>query len=738
MSDQQASVTRLKTGYAQTFRTNMDTAEGQLRTTGGYEDYFIRSEVNMMSFFKSLKSRYHRQDVDPSLFMPKAMVSANILEHFKPAKEPDLSYKDKKKKKAEMKAASERIGVNGLTEHPTEYTGLLSDQWYRKIEKPSFVGLSPYDEDAVFDTTTKYHYEAGQEPADFSASDLYREYNPRMFDSDYIGENFPLVLDEVQRLKALVEYYNVPVNAGSLSAADQRQLGYVRQTLLLMKSCLEKSLNTHSLEIVNEEDLGISPRLDPTVAKKELAKAQEALAIHLMKSEIDDVKAKYKAEFPAHETHFVQEAQSRHDTEFKQKYPYAREVYHSEESYIDVNYFMEGIDLEENSQRVTGNREIIDRILMNFMLHERRFSQQQILSLALERNMEQSLDEEKQRGRSKNPELKDVLYRKNLALRKKDADDAVALYRAGLSEMKKALDYFIYGKGEMSYSIQMLLLQYGYRPEVNKQREAKDESDRLPNTMKHIDDTVEDLISRYVFPDYQNLVRKHIKNDPMKYNLFNCYTDEEKAKGFALLILIHRADLINTKAEFAHELRGEMGLIFNTHVSFDADEAETFYKNKQEELSAEIIGTSVRKLHDFNFMLFEQDHNPINLMAVQGSLMELSLTSSMLLRLKTINPNWRSMPQLNDKRITIQSTYADGLFMQSRGAALMALSVRGEADPLSHLTDEEKAVFLADDSYANDEERFYAAAERMIEDGKKLQDLAHSQLMFDAAQKIGQ
>ncbi|MBQ1547370.1 MAG: hypothetical protein IIZ61_03160, partial [Lachnospiraceae bacterium] len=361
--------------------------------------YDENARKDIQKFFKDYKTRYRDADVDPELYTPYN--NPEPLWNFEKLESPKLSYKDKKKKKGEMKAAMKRAKEReafersgqpfpnqGYLTNASEYSAYMKEVAERKIAPvPDYSRLY---EDGFTAETDEYTYEDGTHALTFKKEDLYeKNYSPDMFDPTYFAENFASVMDEMQKLRDLVKYYSDDANAQDLSVFDTERLRVLTETLKLMEDCYDKALAVHSL--VRNEEGRIGFRLiEPEQTKEELAKAQEALRKYAL-SEDDAITAKIEKRYiESMSTHFEQETKDMQDR-YQEKITKTSvaEPFYAEETYRTLDRIVKATEMEENAERYGKNSHTIETTLNQYLDEANAMSVYERMGASCEKMLEE-------------------------------------------------------------------------------------------------------------------------------------------------------------------------------------------------------------------------------------------------------------------------------------------------------------------------------------------------------------
>ncbi len=710
MSDEMKQEEKKLFGHSQTFRTAIDTKSRELYSTNDtVRAYGERSEANMTAFFQTLKSRYHDKSIDPSVYTPPV---APVYEYEKKTLEmPKLSYKDRKKKKEVLKKADETARAAAKKQHQgdlyknaTKYTAFIAQEAKRKLIT---------DENPQNDM---YTYEENRfVVGSFEPKDLYRpDPNPEMFRPEFFTEHFSEVMDNMQELREMLFSITRRSQAGSITLTpdDQDRFQYLKDLLVLMEKCYDKALATQSIKRDQYRDCVVSDEIDTGVAKDELEESIDAL---------------YKKE----------QARTEKISKgwFNREYlPIVLELEEKGELKVDPSEkFFEDLDEPLNDVRVQKNEAVITPLLADLKFHGEQLTAYKRFEAACETIRKKIVFSP---DGSENKVTGEDLVRLHLVEQKyAEVQQKIAMYSAQMEEMKNTLEFLINGKGEITDAMHILLLRYDYAPEKEKQTKAETGAKIPDAVITSRKAMVTKVIDEMVDASIRDLVKKEILSDPLCLLRGPEDYDESPAhveETVGLIILLHRENLKKADPSFEDQIPLIMQAFFQEAISDEEYIGDFINSRLRENLSMDVhqfVKTDLKSNADYG--------TPDSLIAQTGEFMGLNLISAALTRLATIpdlkNPGLSLRDSLADtltdrKLLVVQQTYADSLYMQSRGATLLATSVSGMDDPLSLLTEEERREVATDTVSKTDEERFYVYAQRLITDGKQLKALADGKL----------
>ena len=711
----------------------------------GYDRLQVEDQsekASIQSFFQKFSRRYRDQNV------PTVPVRQERLRHkLDPLQQPELGWKDRRKKEEELQNASKDITQN--MQHPQKYTGLIREKNEMLFKKRR--------ESGDFDSGPKQPQRA---------EIMIKDLNPNMFNVDYFAEHYEEVSEEMESLRNIVGFYGQDGAAGVygyLSREEQKRMDFFAEALPKMEACYQKALATQNLGYVSGGvlqlmDKDVNSVVDPQTGKT----LQEDLDSAILEA-CDLVTQNKTAEeatidktiddFIENNARLSRGNMDEFYGDMQKTFPNITAHFHSMSTYVEVNRYLTDLDDPKYAERVSGNRTAVSKALDEFI----RFSQtesefmfmQKMLSLASE-----SYYEEKHKVERRGEELPETFdrYLDTVKKRQKETLDQIVFYQEHLRDVKEALDHMIYGTGKLTDKTRFLLSEYGDREELAWETLTDQSAGLLTRTIADRDARLTAVVKgRFVDPEERKLILETIGNEPFRL-LLNTGAAEDDEALLDLMLLLHKDALLpvlgDLKIKHLIDSDRVAGMDDDTLYALVTDVAQNYVKPRV---------ASVRE----GLYPPERERTREELIPMQQKLMEDSFTGMLLTRLALIPTDKAGFSQrdvvlekptevktlkgqdedINEKKykgdlaaINARCRMADAMLQQSRAAALLSADLSKVSDPLQLLTETERKE-IAGGAYGTGSgaERVEAFARDLLAKGKYMEKTANELLVKDSA-----
>ncbi len=397
---------------------------------------------------------------EPRDFSPEAGLKPI---EFAPVQAPKMGIKDTRRKNSALSAS--KVG-SGLSRYYTDYTQYIDVCFAQRREQ----GKTEWEDEIDY---TKQEAIAGEQ--------IWKEWNPDMFEPEFFGKNFEYVSREVDKMNFTMRNFGEGTPGfDTLSVGQKERMRVFAQTVDLVNDCYEKALAKHCLKfnIQGDHNSGITVISgSPGDVDTPLSAAQEALRTHVANQDItlaQRMGRSIQSEFETELSDVRQENVPLQEA-LKREYPLAKGNFFSMLNYEDVQKYMAALDNPKYLDNVDQNREIIDKMLVDFVNMNEVLCEYQCKAKAYT-NLQSRFRE--QNGTDVSLYSSDDRMYAMVLDRKLDAlVSQKEIYSKALEDMALALNHLIMGKQELNDSTYLLLEKYGYAtPQEKIDREIRDAS----------------------------------------------------------------------------------------------------------------------------------------------------------------------------------------------------------------------------------------------------------------------
>ena len=366
---------------------------------------------------------------------------------FLPVEAPRMGIKDTRKKNAALEAS--KVGA-GLSRYYTDYTQYIDVCAAQRRQQ----GKTDWEDEIDY---TQKNAIAGQQ--------IWKVWNPDMFEPEYFGKNYEYVSREVEKMNfTLREFGEGTEGFNMLTLGQQERMRVFAQTVDLVNDCYEKALAKHCLKLNIAGDISSGISLisgSPGEVNIPLNASKEALRAHMENSEksvsqkmANTIQSEFEALLPEVRQDNIQLQEA-----LKKEYPLAKGNFFSEINYQDVHKYMAALDDARYTANVTQNRDVIEKMLADFVNLNEVMCDFQFKAKAYTElqarfrdrygiDLEQYSDDDRQYLRVLDRKLDQVSEQKEI-------------YGKALEDMALALNHLIMGKQELNDSTYLLLEKYG-------------------------------------------------------------------------------------------------------------------------------------------------------------------------------------------------------------------------------------------------------------------------------------
>ena len=659
-----------------------------------------RMEDELHEFFTRHDERYRTEAKAP---VPVLIPEEKPEKKFTAPQTPSLGIKGKRKKDAEIKNA-EKIVKDGLhAENVPKYMGYIikiqSEMADRdEAEEQRIEALQKRSEDEKEDDfKERLDFEVVDESDIAEKSELISmDYQPDMFRPEYVAEHYDIVYGKMKHYEKLYARYDkVRYSDGedALSGAEKAAFKNFKKTYELMQECFQTALRVHNLELKTDDSGYIFRERDPfsliyenpdertQEEEKESRKANEE-AIKKLKAFISesDVKTAYEVEDVAERLVKAEQQKIEEDAEeLRKQYTLVTGVYAKEDTFAHAQRYLEALDAKKNSPEFKRDESAISRVLEEYLCLAELESYTAIRrkGYAIQKNA--LID--KFHGESKIPAK--LPAKKYIYDELKKTEEKLALYNRELDELVVLLDHVLCDKEETSKATRALMIEYGFADAVDKQNRAVSPAKLLAAATKDKDRLLRDSLTEFInendiAPKEIDVCLETIKNEPFRL-LMSESAPAEKNKALVRLALyankdklkdIHVINAISAKEAMSiveKWIKPELKKYFETQLPVGKKlTKEQLIALQPELMELSFVGNCILRMG-----------------GIDSDQEEVSLKDSLLYKRKESNVDYDGLFPARQRAI-------EGLFMQSRGAALSSVDLMHIDDPTVFLTEDEK------------------------------------------------
>ena len=679
-------------------------------------------EREARDFFNRIDERYRKSEAGG---VPALVPEGDFAKKFTTPKEPELSYKDSKKKSGKMKEAREALKKEKPSAEMTKYSGYI---------------LQVYEE--------KRDAEDEEEAPEIEKKEIFTtKINPNIFRPDYFGKNFEYVYDQLRHMQDVIEKFS-PVGGeyDTLTEAEKAAYDVLVKNNELAMICFHNALRVHNIYggdkklIDSGLNFGYSVILDVPYDETKTPEEGVEAAINEYAAFIVKSNPELTAKVAGDVDKSVASKQGELDERIKDAKAQCtlskdRDYYYAQ-TYRDVEQYLNALDDMKLMRSLGIDARSVMKALADFMSYAELQKDYRLKADGFADRMHKYIeafgDPALYSGENK-------AYYDELMRLKQENYTSLVIYNRQVAELKIMLDNILLGNKEENEVTKALKVKYNISKEISKQEREQKSAEFVPSAMLEKDALLKNQLGNIGFKSEEamNKAFEIIRNEPFRMLLEAGQTEKNEAL-ILMMIVLHKEQFGKDSIELTH-IRGIK--IPAADLSKTSDEIAS-------KILSDITKTYVKPELD-SFLndgpLSTKSYTKEELIAAQPEFLKRYYQGSVFNRLDEVSERFFKNDELTIgesinklfayyKKEGIRSMILnnDALLQQARAASLLSLDLITEkSDKRLLMPFEKKALEQGAYGKGSREEQIKAFARAMYETGVQRKKLAMDGLCRD-------